>query len=388
MKPFESLDYLRIDELLSEEERMVRETVRGFVEEKVIPVIASFARKGEFPKDLIRPIADLGLLGANLHGYDCAGMSAVTYGLAMQELERADSGIRSFASVQGSLCMYPIYAYGSEEQKKKWLPSMARGEKIGCFGLTEPDFGSNPSGMLTTAEKKGAGYVLHGTKMWITNGTMADLAIVWARLDGKIRGFIVEKGTPGFTANEVTGKLSLRASDTAELAFDRCEIPAENILPGVEGLKGPLGCLNQARYGISWGVLGAAHACFYEALGYSKQRIQFDRPLAGFQLVQRKLAMMATEITKGQLLALRVGRLKDEGKVTPAQISMAKMNNVKVALDCARTTRDILGANGILDEYTSMRHMMNLESVYTYEGTHDIHTLVIGEALTGIPAYK
>jgi len=388
MKPFESLDYLQIDELLSEEERMVRETVRGFVEKNVIPIIADYARKGEFPKQLIKPIAELGLLGANLHGYECAGMSAVAYGLAMQELERGDSGIRSFASVQGSLCMYPIYAYGSEEQKQHWLPQMARGEKIGCFGLTEPDFGSNPSGMLTRAEKKGDKWVLHGTKMWITNGNMADLAIVWAKVEDRIKGFIVEKGTPGFTVKEVKGKLSLRASDTAELSFDRCEIPLENLLPKSDGLKSPLGCLNQARYGISWGTLGAAHACFDEALNYSKNRIQFDRPLAGFQLVQNKLAHMATEITKAQLLALRVGRIKDAGKITAAQISMAKMNNVKTALDTARTARDILGANGILDEYHSMRHMMNLESVFTYEGTHDIHNLVIGEALTGIPAYK
>lgn len=388
MKPFEQLDYLQIDDLLTEEERMVRETVRAFVQEQVLPIIVEHARAGTFPKQLIKPMAELGLLGSNIQGYDCAGMNNVAYGLVMQELERGDSGIRSFVSVQGGLCMYPIYAFGSEEQKKKWLPQMARGEKIGCFGLTEPDFGSNPSGMLTKAEKKGNKWVLHGSKMWITNGTQADLAIVWAKVDGKIRGFIVEKGTPGFTASEVKGKLSLRASDTAELSFNNCEIPEENILPGVEGLKGPLSCLTQARYGIAWGALGAAHACFYEALSYSKSRIQFGKPIAGFQLVQDKLTWMATEITKGQLLALRLGHLKDQKKITPQQVSMGKMNNVWVALECARKARDILGGSGILDEYSCMRHMMNLESVFTYEGTHDIHKLIIGQALTGISAIE
>jgi len=388
VKPFESLDFLRLDELFSSEERMVRETVRAFVQDRVLPVISVHNQAGTFPRHLIGPMAELGLLGANLKGYECAGMNAVSYGLALQELERGDSGIRSFVSVQGSLCMYPIFAFGSEEQKKKWLPPMARGEKIGCFGLTEPDFGSNPAGMLTRAEKKGEKWILHGTKMWITNGTLSDVAIVWARTDEGIRGFLVEKGTPGFTAREVKGKLSLRASDTAELSFDQCEIPSENVLPKSKGLGSPLLCLAQARYGIAWGALGAGHACFYEALTYSKSRIQFDRPIAGFQLVQQKLSWMATELTKGQLLALRVGRLKDEGKVTPPQISMAKMNNVWVALEVARRARDILGANGILDEYCSMRHMANLESVYTYEGTHDIHQLVIGETLTGIPAYR
>jgi glutaryl-CoA dehydrogenase len=388
MKLFENLDFLQVDSLLSEEERMVRDTVRQFVQERVLPIISKHNQAATFPKELIRPMAELGLLGSSLKGYDCAGMNAVSYGLTLQELERGDSGLRSFASVQGSLCMFPIYAYGSEEQKKKWLPQMARGEKIGCFGLTEPDFGSNPAGMRTRAEKKGNKWILHGTKMWITNGTVADLAIVWARAEDGIRGFIVEKGTPGFTASEVKGKLSLRASDTAELSFDRCEVPEENLLAGVKGLKGPLGCLSQARFGIGWGALGAAHACFYEALDYSKKRIQFDKPIASFQLVQKKLAEMATELTKAQLLALRVGRLKDEGKITPPMISMLKMNNVKVALDIARTARDILGANGILDEYCCMRHMNNLESVFTYEGTHDIHMLVIGETLTGIPAYK
>jgi glutaryl-CoA dehydrogenase len=388
MKPFESLDYLQIDELLSQEDLMVRDTVRAFVQEQVLPLIVEHNRAGTFPKSLIKPMGELGLLGASIKGYECAGMSGTAYGLALQELERGDSGIRSFVSVQGSLCMYPIFAYGSEDQRKKWLPPMARGEKIGCFGLTEPDFGSNPAGMITKAEKKGSKYVLHGSKMWITNGTQADLAIVWAKLDGKIRGFIVEKGTPGFTATEVKGKLSLRASDTAELFFDKCEIPEENILPGVEGLKGPLGCLSQARYGIAWGALGAAHACFYEALSYSKSRIQFGKPIASFQLVQDKLAWMATEITKGQLLALRLGQLKDAGKITPQHISMGKMNNVHIALECARKTRDILGGSGILDEYSCMRHMANLESVYTYEGTHDIHKLIIGQSVTGIAAFE
>lgn len=388
MKDFESLDFLKMDELLSQEERMIRDTVRSFVQDQVLPIIPEHTQNATFPKNLIKPMAELGLLGGNLKGYECAGMNAVSYGLTMQELERGDSGLRSFVSVQGALCMYPIYEFGSEDQKKKWLPSMARGEKIGCFGLTEPDFGSDPKGMLTRAEKKGSKWIIHGTKMWITNGTLADLAIVWAKTKEGIRGFIVEKGTPGYSVREVKGKLSLRASDTAELSFDRCEIPEENILPKTTGLRSALSCLSQARYGIAWGALGAAHACFYEALGYSKTRVQFDKPIASFQLVQNKLAWMATEITKGQLLALRVGRLKDENKVTPAQISMAKRNNVWMALETARKARDILGANGILDEYCSMRHMTNLESVYTYEGTHDIHTLIVGETLTGIPAYQ
>ncbi|MEZ4704993.1 MAG: acyl-CoA dehydrogenase family protein [Bdellovibrionota bacterium] len=388
MKPYESLDYVLLTELFSPEELMIRDTVRSFVQDEVLPIIAKHAAEGTFPRHLIKTMGELGLLGANLQGYDCAGLNAISYGLILQELERGDSGIRSFASVQGSLCMYPIYAFGSKEQKEKWLPGMAAGEKIGCFGLTEPDFGSNPSGMITRAEKKGSSWVLHGTKMWITNGTMADLAIVWAKTDEGIRGFIVEKGTPGFTATEVKGKLSLRASDTAELSFDHCEIPQENVLPNVVGLKGPLSCLSQARYGIAWGALGAAGACFYEVLDYSKNRIQFDKPIASFQLVQQKLAHMATEITKGQLLAFRLGQLKDQGKITPAHISMGKMNNVKIALDAARVSRDILGGNGILDEYCSMRHMVNLESVYTYEGTNDIHQLIIGQTLTGIAAFE
>ncbi len=388
MKAFEQLDYLKIDDLLTEEQRMVRDTVRAFVQEHVIPVIAGHAREGTFPKNLIKPMGELGLLGSSLKGYGCAGMDHTSYGLVMQELERGDSGIRSFVSVQGGLCMYPIHAFGSEEQKNKWLPKMASGDVIGCFGLTEPDFGSNPAGMITKATKKGNKYVLHGAKMWITNGTQAHIAIVWAKLDGKIRGFLVEKGTPGFTATELKGKLSLRASDTAELSFDNCEIPEENILPGVEGLKGPLSCLTQARYGIAWGALGAALGCFNEALLYSKSRIQFGKPIAGFQLVQEKLTWMANEITKGQLLALRLGQLKDAGQITPQQVSMGKMNNVHIALECARKARDILGGSGILDEYSCMRHMMNLESVYTYEGTHDIHKLIIGQALTGISAIE
>ncbi|MCB0326099.1 MAG: acyl-CoA dehydrogenase family protein [Bdellovibrionales bacterium] len=388
MKKYESLDYVLMTEFFSEEELMVRDTVRNFVSDQVLPVISEHAQKGTFPTDLIPVMGELGLLGANLQGYDCAGMNAIAYGLILQELERGDSGLRSFASVQGSLCMYPIYAFGSQKQKETWLPLMASGKKIGCFGLTEPDFGSNPSGMLTRAEKKGSSWVIHGTKMWITNGTMADVAIVWAKTDEGIRGFIVEKDRPGFTSKEVKGKLSLRASDTAELSFDQCEIPEENILPNVVGLKGPLSCLSQARYGIAWGALGAAGACFDEVLEYSKQRIQFGKPIASFQLVQQKLAKMATEITKGQLLAFRLGQLKDQGKLTPAQISMGKMNNVNIARDIARDARDILGGNGILDEYSSMRHMMNLESVYTYEGTHDIHQLVIGQSLTGIAAFE
>ncbi len=381
-------DMINIDQLLNDEEKMVRESVRKFVDEELIPIIAKHNQDGTFPKQLITPMAQLGLLGANISGYGCAGMSSVSYGLAMQELERGDSGIRSFASVQGALCMYPILKYGSEEQKNNWLPKMARGDVIGCFGLTEPDFGSNPAGMITTAKLKGDRWVLHGNKMWITNGTQAHLAVVWAKTDDGIRGFLVEKGTKGFNSHEVKGKLSLRASDTAELSFDQCEIPKENILPYSKGLGSPLSCLNQARYGISRGALGAAMACFEETLHYSKQRVQFDKPIGGFQLVQRKLALMATEIAKGQLLCLQVGRLKDQDQVEVAQISMAKMNNVKMALETARTCRSILGGNGILDEYATMRHMVNLESVFTYEGTDDIHQLIIGQHLTGIAAYS
>jgi glutaryl-CoA dehydrogenase len=342
---------------------------------------------GTFPMELVAKMAAMGLYGASLKGYECAGLGAVAYGLIMQELERGDSGLRSFVSVQGALCMYPIYAYGSDAQKNRWLPAMARGEKIGCFGLTEPDFGSNPGGMLTKAEKRDGGFVLNGNKMWITNGGIADIAIVWARTEEGIRGFLVERGTRGYTTTDTHGKWSLRASVTSELHFQDCFVPAEAMLPGVLGLKGPLSCLTQARYGIAWGGVGAAQACLDEALRYSKTRIQFDKPIASFQLVQQKLAWMATEITKAQGLALRVGRLKEAGEATPAQVSMAKMNNVKVALDSARLTRDILGANGITNEYQCFRHMVNLESVITYEGTHDIHALIIGNELTGIPAF-
>jgi len=388
MKQFDGVDFLEIDGLFSEEEIAVRDTIRGFVQDRVIPIIEKHNREGTFPAHLIPEMAELGVYGANIQGYGCPGLNNVAYGLIMQELERGDSGIRSFVSVQGGLCMYPILAYGSDEQKNKWLPEMAKGKVIGCFGLTEADYGSNPSGMITTAKKDGQGFVLNGSKMWITNGGIAHIAIVWAKLDGRIRGFIVERGTPGYSTRDIHGKFSLRASVTSELSFQDCRIPAGNILPNVDGLKGPLGCLNQARYGIAWGALGAAMACFHEAVEYSKTRIQFDRPIAGFQMVQEKLAWMIREITKGQLLALQLGRLKDAGKVQPHQVSLGKMNNVDVALRCARLAREILGASGITDEYQCGRHMCNLESVYTYEGTHDIHTLVLGEAVTGIAAYK
>jgi glutaryl-CoA dehydrogenase len=388
METFDGVDYMEIDGLFSEEEILIRDTARRFVQDRLMPIIGKHASDGTFPQDLVPEIAELGFLGANLEGYGCAGLNNVAYGLIMQELERGDSGFRSFVSVQGALCMWPIYAYGSEEQKQKYLPGMAAGTLIGCFGLTEADFGSNPSGMLTTARKDGNGYILNGSKMWITNGGIADVAIVWAKLDGRIRGFLVEKGTPGYSTSDIHGKFSLRASVTSELAFQDCTIPGDALLPNVDGLKGPLGCLNQARYGIAWGGIGAAMACYHEALEYSKTRIQFDRPIAGFQLVQEKLAWMIREITKGQLLALQVGRLKDQGKAKAHHISMAKMNNVDVGLQCARMGRAILGANGITDEYQCGRHMCNLESVYTYEGTNDIHTLIIGEAVTGIPAYK
>jgi glutaryl-CoA dehydrogenase len=388
MVKFDGVDYLEIDGLFSDEEIAVRDTIRAFVTDRVMPVIEKHNREGTFPAHLIPEMAELGVYGANIQGYGCAGLNNVAYGLIMQELERGDSGLRSFVSVQGGLCMYPILTYGSEEQKNKYLPEMARGKVIGCFGLTEADFGSNPSGMLTTARKDGNGFVLNGSKMWITNGGVAQIAIVWAKLEGRIRGFIVEQGTPGYSTRDIHGKFSLRASVTSELSFQDCRIPAESLLPNVEGLKGPLGCLNQARYGIAWGGLGAAMACYNEALHYSKTRIQFDRPIAGFQMVQQKLAWMIREITKGQLLALQLGRLKDAGKLKPHHVSLGKMNNVEVALKCARMAREILGASGITDEYQCGRHMCNLESVYTYEGTHDIHTLVIGEAVTGIPAYK
>jgi glutaryl-CoA dehydrogenase len=388
MEKFDGVDFMEIDGLFSEEEIAVRDTIRQFVTDRVMPVIEKHNREGTFPAHLIPEMAELGVYGATIQGYGCPGLNNVAYGLIMQELERGDSGLRSFVSVQGGLCMFPILAYGSDEQKNKWLPGMGQGKVIGCFGLTEADYGSNPGGMITTAKKDGNGYVLNGSKMWITNGGVAHIAIVWAKLDGRIRGFIVENGTPGYSTRDIHGKFSLRASVTSELSFQDCRIPADAILPNVEGLKGPLGCLNQARYGIAWGGLGAAMACFHEAVEYSKTRIQFDRPIAGFQMVQEKLAWMIREITKGQLLAVQLGRLKDAGKVKPHHISLGKMNNVEVALKCARLAREILGASGITDEYQCGRHMCNLESVYTYEGTHDIHTLVLGEAVTGIPAYK
>ncbi len=388
MVRFDGVDFMDIDSLFSDEELQIRDTVREWVSDRLMPIIEKHNREGTFPQHLIPELGELGVFGANIDGYGCPGLNNVAYGLINQELERGDSGLRSFVSVQGGLCMYPILAYGTDAQKDTWLPKMATGEVIGCFGLTEADYGSNPSGMLTTAVKDGDFYVLNGSKYWITNGGIAHIAIVWAKLDGRIRGFIVENGTPGYSTNDITGKFSLRASVTSELVFQDVRIPANNILPNVDGLKGPLGCLNQARYGIAWGAVGSAMATYHEALHYAKARIQFDRPIAGFQMVQEKLANMIREITKAQLLVLQAGRLKDKGAIKPEHISLAKMNNVQMALHCARTAREILGANGITDEYQCGRHMNNLESVYTYEGTHDIHTLIIGEAITGIPAYK
>ena len=390
MSTTEMTDFLGIQELLSEEERMVRSQGRQFVNERVLPIIERHAQEQTFPRELVHPMGELGFLGPTLPArYGCAGLSSAAYGLLMYELERGDSALRSFASVQGSLVMWPIFAYGSEAQRERWLPRLARGEAIGCFGLTEPDFGSNPAGMRTRAVKEGSRWRLNGSKMWITNGSLADVAVVWARTEDGIRGFLVEKGTPGFSAPEMKGKWSLRASVTSELVLEDVMVDEEaSLLPGVKGLKGPLGCLNQARFGISWGVLGAAEACYRCALDYAGSRVQFDRPIAGFQLTQEKLAWMATELAKGQLLALHVARRKDAGTVTPAQISMAKMNNVSVAREICSRARTILGANGILGEYPVMRHMANLESVYTYEGTHEMHTLVIGEAVTGISAFR
>ena len=387
MARFDGVDFYNLDDLLSDEERAIPDSVRQWVEERVIPIIEGHCRAGTFPQELVREMGEMGFLGANIHGYDCPGLNNVAYGLICQELERGDSGIRSFASVQGSLVMFPISAYGSEEQKQKWLPQLTSGAAIGCFGLTEPDFGSNPSGMITRAVDAGDHYVLNGAKMWITNGTIADVAVVWAKLDGTVRGFLVEKGMDGYSAPEMTGKHSLKASITSELVFQDVKLPKENLLPGVAGLKGPLSCLNNARFGIAWGALGAAMACFHSAAEYSKTRIQFDRPIGQFQLVQNKLAWMLREITKGQLLAWRLGRLKDSGQLILEQVSLAKMNNVDIALQIARTSRDIHGANGILDEYPVMRHMANLESVYTYEGTHDIHNLVLGRWVTGLSAF-
>ncbi len=387
---YRGVDFYKLDELLSEEERMVRDTVRDFTSEKVVPIIAEHARNGTFPNDLIPQLAELNVFGANLpEEYGCAGLNNVAYGLIMQELERGDSGVRSFASVQGALVMFPIFRYGSEEQKKKWLPQLASGKKIGCFGLTEPDHGSDPGGMSTKATKKNKDtWVVHGNKMWITNGTLADVAVVWAMTDDGVRGFLVEKGMKGFSAPEMKGKLSLRASVTSELVLDHVEVPESNRLPDAKGLGGPLSCLNQARYGIAWGGIGAAQGCLEEAVRYSKSRTQFGRPIAGFQLTQRKFADILTEITMAQLLCWRLGKLKDAGAVTPEQISMAKRNNVKMALDTARTCREILGANGILDEYQALRHAANLESVHTYEGTYEVHTLILGKWVTGLDAFR
>jgi glutaryl-CoA dehydrogenase len=381
------IDFYNLEASFSTEEKAVRDQVREFARKEAYPLIRDHFRAGTFPRELIEPIGEMGLLGANLHGYGCPGLNNVAYGLIMQELEWCDSALRSFASVQGALVMYPIWAFGSEAQKNKYLPQMAKAELVGCFGLTEPDFGSNPGGMMTRANRTANGYVLNGRKMWITNGTMADLAVVWAKLDGHIRGFIVEKGAKGFATRAMHGKLSLRASDTAELLLDDCHVPESAILPESDGLKSPLSCLTQARYGIAWGALGAATACYEEALRYAQGRIQFDKPIAAFQLTQEKFAYFVTEITKMQLLCLQLGRMKDQGKIHPAQVSLAKRNNCYHALEIARMCREILGANGIIDDYVCMRHATNLESVKTYEGTHEIHTLILGQAVTGIAAF-
>jgi len=381
---FQGVDFLGLDELLDDEERLARDTVREFVSREFLPRVQEHVRRdGSFPMELVPRIAELGLFGANLAGWGCAGMSNVAYGLVMQELERGDSGLRSFASVQGALVMYPIHAYGSDAQKDRWLPALQSGEAIGCFGLTEPDFGSHIAAMRTRGERRGEGWVLNGTKRWITNGTLADVALVWARTDEGVRGFLVERGTPGFEARDIHGKFSLRASVTSELFLNDVEVPESARLSKAEGMKAPLSCLTQARYGIAWGALGAAMACYDEALGYAQERVVAGGPLAAKQLTQAKLVDMLTEITKGQLLAWRVGRLKDAGRLDHAMVSMAKRNNVDVALRIAREARDLLGANGIVDDYQAMRHMMNLETVRTYEGTHDVHTLILGEHITG-----
>ncbi len=397
MPTFEAADFYNLEELLTPEERKLRDAVRQWVTERFLPVVRQHYRDGTFPMELVPELAELGVFGPSIKGYGCGGLGSVASGLIMQELERGDSGLRTFASVQGSLAMMAINLFGSEDQKHRWLPEMAQGKKLGCFALTEPDFGSNPGGLITCARKTKNGYSLTGAKKWIGNGTIADVAIVWAKVDGEpdldaksagaLRGFLVEKGTPGFSATLIDGKLSLRAALTSSLKFDNCEIPASALLPQSGGVKSPLLCLNQARYGIAWGVLGAAMACYDEARQYAKSRVQFDRPIGGFQLVQAKLARMLTEITKAQLLAHRLAQLKDAGTVRHYHISMAKMNNVEIALDAARTTRDLLGGVGILDEHQCFRHMCNLESVKTYEGTHDIHLLVLGEHITGMAAF-
>jgi glutaryl-CoA dehydrogenase len=395
MARFNGVDFYEIDPLLTEDERQIRDHARDWVEDRYLPIIERAYEEARFPMEVVPELASLGMFGATLpEEYGGAGVSHTAYGLAMQELERGDSGLRSFVSVQGALCMYPIFAFGSEEQRRRWLPPMARGEVIGCFGLTEPDFGSDPGGMITRAVRADGGYRLSGAKMWITNGTIADLAVVWAKLRNaethrdEVHGFLVEKGAKGFSAPEQKHKHSLRASVTSELILEDVFVPEANHLPGARGLKSPLACLSQARYGIAWGVMGAAMACFHEATEYAKTRVMFGRPIGSFQLVQEKLAVMLTEITKAQLLCLQLGRLKDQGKVTPAQISLAKRNNCEIALDIAREARDLLGANGITAEYPVIRHMCNLESVKTYEGTHNIHTLVLGEQITGIAAYR
>jgi glutaryl-CoA dehydrogenase len=388
MEKFRGVDYYGIDDLLSEEQRMMRDAVRDWVETRFLPIVSQHHRDATFPIELSRDLGEMGVFGATLKGYGCAGLDNVAYGLIMQELERGDSGLRSFASVQSALVMYPIYSYGSEAQKDWWLPRLQSGAALGCFGLTEPDHGSDPGSMKTRASRKGNEYVLNGTKLWITNGSVADVAVVWAKGDdGEIGGYLVERGTPGYSTLDIHGKFSMRASITSELAFADCRIPLENRLPGVKGLKGPLSCLSQARYGIAWGAIGAAMACYDWALQYSQQRIQFNKPIGSFQLVQQKLVWMITEITKAQLLCWRLGQLKDLGQARPQQISMAKMNNVQMALDGARLARDILGAAGIVDEHPIIRHMMNLETVNTYEGTHDIHTLIVGRDITGLDAF-
>jgi glutaryl-CoA dehydrogenase len=389
MARFPGVDYMLIDSLFNEQELLVRQTARQFVDERVLPLIRDCYRDARFPTELIPELGRLGFLGANLEGYGCAGMSNVEYGLIMQELERGDSGLRSFVSVQGALVMYPILSYGSEEQKQRWMPRLQSGAAIGCFGLTEPGFGSNPGGMLTEARRDGSEWVINGEKTWITNGTAADIAVVWARTDDGIRGFLVERGIPGFIATDIHGKLSMRASVTSSLFLRDCRVPESAMLPGAKGLRGPLACLTQARYGIGWGVVGAAMDCYESARAYSTVRKQFaNRPIASHQLVQEKLADMITEITKAQLMALHVGRLKDQKRLEPAHVSMLKRNNVAMALECARQSRDLLGANGIVDEYPVMRHMCNLETVKTYEGTDHIHALVIGEEVTGVAAYS
>ncbi len=388
MSEFKGIDFYEMDGLLTEEERQVRDMVRSWASDKIIPIIEEHAREGTFPRELVREMGELGFFGASMTEYGCAGLSHTASGLIMQELERGDSGVRSFASVQSSLVMYPIFTFGSEAQKKSWLPRLRSGEAIGCFGLTEADHGSDPGGMETRARRVEGGWLLNGSKMWITNGTIADVAVVWAKTEEGIRGFLVEKGTPGYTAPEIRNKFSLRASVTSELVFQDCLIPHENILPETSGIKNALQCLNQARYGIAWGAIGAAMACFETARDYALVRTQFGKPIAGFQLVQEKLTYMVTEITKAQLLALQLGRLKEQGRARADRVSLAKRNNVAIALQTARLARDILGANGITSEYPVGRHMVNLESVHTYEGTYDIHTLIVGASITGIEAFK